>query len=123
MFITAHHLSLSWDRFYTPILFFADPFLMPLFQLTLGLLSGLLPSGFPPVPCLHLSSYLYVPYALPILLFFIRFLERYLVRIRIHEASHCVISSFPFPFHLVPLRPECLRQYRILLRPHLVFLP
>jgi len=69
VFTTAHHLSLSWDRFYAPISFFEDPFLMPLFHLTLGLPSGLLPSGFPPIPCLHLS------YAPPISLFLIGFLE------------------------------------------------
>ena len=97
-FITAltsvRHLSLSWASPIQSIYPHSTSwrfFLILSTHLRLGLLSGLLPSGFPTPP----SPHPYAPHAQPISFFSILSPAQYWVRSKNHLAPRYAISSIP----------------------------
>ena len=95
-FTTASHLSLTWARstpsipqhptsWRTILLLFSD--------LSLGVPSGLFPSGFPKIPCIRLSSPQNALYVTPNSFYSILATEQYWVRSTDHSAPHYVVSS------------------------------
>ena len=70
------------------------------YHLRLSLPSGLLSSGPPPKPCMHLSSAPYLLHVLPISVFLVWSPEKYSVRSAEHRAPRYVVC------HLFPLRPK-----------------
>ena len=121
---SVHHLSISWASPIQSIHPHPTSWVSILIlstHLSVGLPSGVIPSGFPSKTLYTSSPHPYAPHTQPISFFSILSPAQYWVRSTNHLAPHYAVSSIPG--YLVPPRFKYFPQHHVLKHPQLPFLP